>query len=240
MSAQRFAVFHRTSVGSTMEDIRPLCDAWLPGEAWPALRADVQLTGRGRSGRRWVSPVGNLYASSAIRPQRPLAEWAQLSFAVALSLYDAVTPHLGGRSLSLKWPNDLLVDGAKVAGLILETYGDWLITGTGVNIVTHPAQAEYAVAKLESETVRAPDAQSVLEAYLQSLESWLSAWEREGFAPVREAWLDRAHPAGTAMRVRRPDGDLTGTFQDLDSSGRLIINAEGRAQAISAATVFLL
>ncbi len=208
------------------------------------LRAERQSSGRGRMGRDWSSPVGNFYGSTLVRlrPSDPLA--ASLAFAAAVALDEAVSTHLrdgAGGTLRLKWPNDLLIDGAKLSGILLERTEDAVVIGMGVNLAHHPDLPDRPTTSLAAHDTPVDPAQFA-ETLAETFSRWLSRWRGEGLAPVRQRWLDRAHPVGTALTARLPDGTAhDGLFDGLDADGALILRlADGDRRVIHAADVFLI
>ena len=205
------------------------------------LRAETQTAGRGRLGRDWVSPPGNLYASTLVRPLAGDPTAATLAMVAAVALDDAVAVWLPGRAM-LKWPNDLLIDGAKLSGILLERSGDAVIVGIGVNLAHHPDGLGRAVTSIAAIGGVAPDPAIFLETLAESFARWLGRWRGEGLAPVRERWLQRAHPIGTALSARLP-GSVAhdGLFEGLDAEGALRLRlADGRVETIHAADIFML
>lgn len=208
------------------------------------LRAERQTGGRGRQGRAWASPPGNLYASTLVRvrPGEPAA--ATLALVAAVALEEAVStflrPGSGGARPMLKWPNDLLIEGAKLSGILLERAGNAVVIGFGVNLAHHPTGLERPATSLAAHGV-APDPQVFAEALAERFARWVTRW-REGIAPVRERWLQRAHPPGTALTARLADGSSEdGLFDGLDRDGALVLRlADGATRVIHAADVFLL
>jgi BirA family transcriptional regulator, biotin operon repressor / biotin---[acetyl-CoA-carboxylase] ligase len=206
--------------------------------------ARTQSSGRGRRGRGWHSPPGNLFMSVVLRPPVPLAQAAQLSFAAAMAVHDAVEGGVpAGAAVELKWPNDVLLDGRKVAGILLET-GDpgpggssTLIVGIGVNIVAAPPDAAYPATCLADHGVDESSA-GVLAAVCTALERWYVRWQATGFGPLRDAWLTRARGLGAGVTVRLPDTTFDGIFVDLDRDGALIVQAGEMRRRISAGDVF--
>lgn len=205
------------------------------------LRAERQTAGRGRLGRAWVSPAGNCYASTVVclRPTDPPA--STLAFVAAVALDEAVRVYLPqAAGLALKWPNDLLVDGAKLSGMLLERAGDTVVIGIGVNLAHHPDIEDRATTSLA-----AHGAQVASDAFLETLAEgfarWLGRWRGEGLAPIRQRWLDRAHPLGTALTARLPDGgSVTGLFDGLDRDGALLLRlADGTRHVMHAGDVLL-
>jgi BirA family biotin operon repressor/biotin-[acetyl-CoA-carboxylase] ligase len=215
--------------GSTNDDVAALAREGAPEGSW--LRAERQTGGKGRQGRAWRSPPGNLYASTLVRlrPGDPPAP--TLALVAAVALHETVRRH--APRARIKWPNDLLVDGAKLAGILLEREDDAVIVGFGVNLVDHPADLDRAAASLNASV--SPDA--LLTRLAAGFENWLARWRGEGLAPVRAAWLAAAHPVGTALR----SGDVRGAFDGLDGTGALRLRLEdGSLRVIHAGDVFLL
>ncbi len=211
------------------------------------VRAREQTGGRGRRGRAWASPRGNLYASVLLRPDAALRTAGQLGFAAALALAEAVAAGMpGDAAVALKWPNDILVRHRKVAGILLESVPDGaggppaVILGMGLNVAVAPTDAAYPATSLHAEG--APTrvtADAVLAETMPRLGAYLDAWQRDGFAPVRAAWLRRALGVGGPVTVRLPDRTLHGTFQDLDPDGALILRqSSGMEQRIHVGDVF--
>jgi BirA family biotin operon repressor/biotin-[acetyl-CoA-carboxylase] ligase len=176
-----------------------------------------QTAGRGRSGRTWTSPEGNLYVSLLLRPARPPGEAAQLSFVAALALAEAVAV-----PVALKWPNDVLARGRKLAGILLEGSDGWLVIGCGLNIASAPEGA--TCLRAEGSTA-SPD--QALEAFGAAFLAWRARWLADGFAPIRTAWLARAAGLGAPAVARLGHETLHGTFADLDSDGALVLDMGG-------------
>jgi BirA family transcriptional regulator, biotin operon repressor / biotin---[acetyl-CoA-carboxylase] ligase len=203
--------------------------------------ARQQTAGRGRRGRPWSSPAGNLYLSLILRPDCPAAAAAQLGFVAALALGDALGPPPG---LSNKWPNDVLIGGRKIAGILLESeMGEagrlaFLIIGVGVNLVSSPPATEFPATSLAELGLAAPAPEMLLERLAERFQEWARQWREEGFATVRAAWRARATGLGDMIRVRLDALDLRGRFLDIDQEGNLLLEcAEGRRR-IAAGEVF--
>jgi BirA family biotin operon repressor/biotin-[acetyl-CoA-carboxylase] ligase len=207
------------------------------------LRADRQVSGRGRQGRVWVSPVGNLSATTLVklRPTDPSA--ATLALVAAVAAEEAVSVYLprDGGKVIIKWPNDLLIDGAKVSGILLERADDAVVIGIGVNLAHHPEGLDRPTTSLATHGVR-PDPAQFIETLAESFARWLARWRGEGIVPVRSRWLERAHPVGTALTAACPDGSIIdGLFQGLDADGALVLRlADGGTRVIHAADIFLI
>lgn len=226
--------------GSTNADLTALAATGAPEGLW--LRADRQTAGRGRQGRNWVSPVGNLYASTLVRlrPSDPPA--ATLALVAAVALEEVVRAYLGDpRGLALKWPNDLLLGDAKLSGVLLERSGDAVVVGVGVNLAHHPEGLDRPVTSLAAHGAQITPA-DFLETLAEAFARWLKRWRGEGLGPLRERWTARAHPVGTALSARLPDGSaVDGLFERLDADGALILRlADGSRRVIHAGDVFLI
>jgi BirA family biotin operon repressor/biotin-[acetyl-CoA-carboxylase] ligase len=204
--------------------------------------ADEQTDGRGRHGRTWVSPPGNLYATLALTAPCEPAVAPELGFVAGLALHRAVAKvmGLGHPQLAIKWPNDLLLDGAKVAGLLLEgiqVRGQFaVLIGFGVNVVSAPSGLSYPSRPLVSQT----SALTVADMLHALSSSWLDGmveW-RTGFAQTRASWLSVAHGIGTQVRVRPPTGEIRGIMRGIDERGCLLLDTEGGELKIDAGDLF--
>ena len=215
-----------------------LAAAGLEEGVW--LRAERQSSGRGRQGRDWVSPAGNLYASTLvrIRPSDPPAETLALVAAVALE--ETVGVYLPGMA-RLKWPNDLLIGGAKLSGILLERAGDAVVIGIGVNLARHPTDIDRSATSLAASGIAVAPA-DFIETLAEAFARWVERWRGQGLDAIRRRWVDAAHPAGTPLTVRLPDGaSIDGLFDGLDADGALILRlADGIRRVIHAGDVFLL
>ncbi|HEX7695202.1 MAG TPA: biotin--[acetyl-CoA-carboxylase] ligase [Sphingomonas sp.] len=224
--------------GSTNADLIALAAAGLEEGVW--LRAERQSSGRGRQGRAWASPAGNLYASTLVRlrPSDPPA--ATLALVAAVALEETVSAYAPGMAL-LKWPNDLLIDGAKLSGILLERAGDAVVIGIGVNLAHHPTDTDRVATSLAAYHVAvAPE--DFVETLAEAFGRWVERWRGQGVDMVRRRWVDNAHPIGTPLTVRLPEGPaLEGLFDGLDADGALILRlADGTRRVIHAGDVFLL
>ncbi|MCS0497814.1 biotin--[acetyl-CoA-carboxylase] ligase [Ancylobacter sp. MQZ15Z-1] len=235
-------VVHYPSIGST--NAEALAQARGPAPRW--FVADRQTGGRGRRGRPWTSEPGNLYASLLLVDAGPSARLPELCFVSALGLYDAVRAVTGIDPLriGLKWPNDVLIDGAKLAGILLE--GTVLpdgrpvtVIGFGVNCAHHPADTPYPTTDLAAAGYpTAP--MEMLGALDLALRARLDEWARgAGFDETREAWIRRAPGLGREVTVRFGDREASGVFEALDFSGAMVLRrADGVRETISAGDVF--
>jgi BirA family transcriptional regulator, biotin operon repressor / biotin---[acetyl-CoA-carboxylase] ligase len=201
------------------------------------LRAVEQTAGRGRLGRTWVSPPGNLYASTIVRLRPTDPSPATLALVASVALDETLRAY--GAAPWIKWPNDLFIGDAKLTGILLERSGDAVVVGIGVNLAHHPEGLDRAVTSLAAEGVPAPEPEVFLRDLATAFERWLGTW-RSGLEAVRQRWLERAHPIGTALSVRLPDQrPLEGLFDGLDQEGALRLRlAHGECQVIHAGDVF--
>lgn len=227
--------------GSTNADLLQRADQGAPEGLW--LRADAQDGGRGRLGRTWESPVGNLFTSTIVRlrPHDPAA--SSLAFVAAVAVYDTVRQVAPSVDVTLKWPNDVLSkDGAKLCGMLLERTGDAVIVGIGLNLVTHPRDLDRKVSDLVTLGATPPDAQSCVEILADAFARWLSNWRQSGLGSVIRQWEAHAHPRGTALSAKLPDGeDVHGLYAGLEDDGALRLSlADGSIRAIHAADIFLI
>ena len=234
---------HFEEIDSTNEEARRLVSEGVRGPLW--IIADRQTKGRGRRGREWQSLAGNLYATLLLNPASRVGQCAQLSFVAALSAGDVVAQCASPANVKLKWPNDVLLEGRKVAGILLEASGndpgapDWLAIGFGVNLVSYPAEAEFPATSLRTVNVVPPPPKDVLTRLAASWVEWYRVWEDDGFAPIRDAWLARAAGLGERIRARLPEEEAAGVFEGIDETGALLLRERtGRLRTIAAGDVY--
>ncbi len=240
--AAGYRLIVRDEVGSTMEEARRALQQGDPGQLWIVARS--QNAGRGRHGRQWTSPPGNLYASLLlVNPCEP-ALAPQLGFVAGLALHDAAArvTGLAAPRLALKWPNDLLVDGAKCSGLLLEGESGAgrfaVIAGLGINIASCAEGTPYPASFLRAQR---PDVtiEATLAALAEAFAERFAIWQRPGgFGPTRQAWLERAAFLGQTITIRPPSGAVTGVFSGLDPAGRLLLETPGGIRAFDAGDLF--
>ncbi|MBM6575120.1 biotin--[acetyl-CoA-carboxylase] ligase [Microvirga sp. SRT01] len=231
--------------GSTNADLVLLAKAGAAEGFW--LRTERQTAGRGRQGRAWMSPPGNFYASTLVRLRGSDPQAATLALVAGVALEEAVrvfleaSPVLSQGGLRLKWPNDLLLDGAKLSGILLDRVDDAVIVGIGVNLAHHPDLPDRATTSLAAHGVDV-DPAALLDVLAEAFARWVERWRGEGIAAVRARWLERAHPVGTALTARLADGTvIDGLFDGLDPDCALTLRlASGERRVIHAADVFLL
>ncbi len=205
------------------------------GPLW--ITAASQTRGRGRSGRSWTSAPGSLAASLLFTPGCPLSRLPELALVAGVAAHDAIgraLPPERQAGLRLKWPNDVLIDGAKVSGILVESIscGADAITaiGIGVNVLGLPPLDDRAVATVAC-TGSAITVETVTAQLSASLASWIATWDRgQNFGEVRVAWLARAGRPGEPMSVNAGDGPVAGAFAGLDSDGALLLDVDGAAR----------
>ncbi len=227
--------------GSTNADLLARAAQGAPEGLW--LRADAQDGGRGRLGRNWESPEGNLFASTILRLRDSDPSPASLAFVTAVAVFDAIRQIAPQVGISLKWPNDILTrDGAKLCGILLERTSDAIVVGIGLNLVWHPQNLDRKVTDLLTLGATPPDAQTVTEIIADAFARYLGIWRQSGLETILRYWEANAHPRGTALSAKLPDGEeLHGLFTGLDEDGALQLRlADGSIRAIHAADVFLI
>lgn len=228
-----FDVRHYDSIGSTNDEALRLARA---GAAHgTVVCASEQTAGRGRQARHWHSPAGNLYMSILLRLDMEPGRIAQLSFVTALAVADATDGFLPGDvRAELKWPNDVLIHGAKVAGILIECAAATAVVGIGMNIRHAPANTPYPVTTLTASGAATADIEAVLQVLLEAFSRRIADWQVQGFAAVRTAWLARAHSAGSPLRIAVGNRSIEGRFADLAHDGALIIEtADGLARFVA-------
>lgn len=206
-----------------------------------AVCAAMQTGGVGREGRVWESPVGNLYASFVLRPSRRLRDFPQLSFVSALAVRSAVLEAVGPSvTIGLKWPNDVLAEGRKVSGILIETAGDPIaaILGIGININASPAQSRWPAIHLGALTATPPTPAQLAAMLGRALDHWAKIWDAGGFPPIREAWMAHAIGIGGPMLLRTAQEETEGRFMDLEMDGTLLMALpDGKLRRVAAGDV---
>ncbi|WP_262268914.1 MULTISPECIES: biotin--[acetyl-CoA-carboxylase] ligase [Microvirga] len=238
------------ATNSTNDDALQAARAGDPGQLW--ITAREQLAGRGRHGRQWSSPPGNLYASLLLIDPCDLRSAPQLGFVAGLALHEAVeaVSRIGAPRLALKWPNDLLLDGAKVSGLLLEGHrlqpdGPLaIVIGFGVNVAFAPSGTPYPAAALQHVRpglTREEVFTTLSSAFARTFSAWRSSSRGHGsdpFGAIRRLWMERAAGLGRQVTLRLPSGEKTGVFDGLDSSGRLQLKSNAGMELIDAGDLY--
>ena len=233
------------TLDSTNAEARRQAEAAEGGPLW--ITAAVQTAGRGRRGRAWSTERGNLAATLLTTTHRPPAEAAQVSFVTALAVAELAARFAPEALVRLKWPNDVLLAGDKVCGVLIESGprtggGLWLAIGMGVNLAHAPTGTERPAAALADhlrpELMRAPTPDEALAVLSEAFARWSAVWERDGFAAVADAWSARAD-LGVRVAARLPNETLEGVAEALEPDGALRLRLDdGAARRITAGDVF--
>lgn len=248
MSGRPGPAFRRLSLAETGSTNALALERAAAGESsglW--VTAERQTGGRGRRGRAWVSEPGNLYASLLLIDPAPANRLATLPLAAALGVYEALKPDFSHapQALSIKWPNDILADGAKICGILLESavLADGriaVVIGCGVNVASHPQQTLYRATSL-ADCAIGTDVETLFARLALAMDDVLARWEGgRGFPAIREDWLRAAAGLGGPVTVNLPAGAISGTFVELDRDGYLCLQTlSGDRRKIAAGDVFL-
>jgi BirA family biotin operon repressor/biotin-[acetyl-CoA-carboxylase] ligase len=229
-------------VGSTNDEALALAAS---GETLPLwVTARRQLAGRGRQGAPWISEAGNLYASLLLARSFDLAQAAQLPLLTSLALHDALAAILGPAArLGIKWPNDLLLNRRKIAGILAESKvladaSPVIVVGCGVNCAHHPQATRHPATNLLAEGYSVSPEELFAE-FSRHMAGRLAVWDGgAGFGEIRNAWLDRATGLGETIHVRLPRSTIDGVFAGLDAAGRLILRQASGERLVSAGELF--
>ena len=239
---QGYALKEFASLDSTNDEARRLALAGEKGPLW--LTAAQQTAGRGRRGRIWIVPADNLAATLLLRPEKTAAEAAQLSFVAALAAADVIRAFAPANRIAVKWPNDVLADGRKIAGILLESASsdgrlDWLAVGIGMNLRLYPDDTEFPATSLAALGECVPSPREALTHLAAHWAKWYERWNASGFGNIRDAWIVQAAFIGQRIRARLHNEEAFGVFEGLDETGALILReAQGRVRTIAAGDVF--
>ncbi len=202
------------------------------------LRAEKQVGGVGRLGRKWESPAGNLYCSTVvdIRPGDPTP--SSLSFVAGLAVYTSIRSFLPGAEMILKWPNDVLVSHAKICGILLERVRNQIVVGIGVNIAVKPEIEGRAVTSLAAEGATI-DAAGFLDHLSETFAAFVNIWRDQGFSHILTEWQKLAHPVGSTVTTSDERGEkTTGKYAGLTRDGALCLRkADGTLIEIHAGDI---
>ena len=237
-----FSVDYYEVVGSTNDLAMERVRSGGSGDHW--IVAGEQNKGRGRLGRAWTSPPGNLYASLTLRDPCPVSTGFQLGFVAALSICDAVEASGVDRNwLGLKWPNDVLAKGAKLSGILIEgtllSDGAFaVVIGCGINVAHHPADTPYPATDLRSLGVDT-NSEAVFSSLTAAFKNWLDVFENGvQFSKIRAAWIDRSIGMNRPVAINSLGTVRRGIFSGLDENGCLILDQDGEMIRIEAGDVF--
>ena len=238
---QGFGRLQYDELDSTNSEARRLAENGAQVPVW--ISATRQTAGRGRRGRSWESSAGDLAATLLLRPKVQPSAIGQLSFVTALAAADTAVHFAPAIAITLKWPNDVLADGKKLAGILLEggqdASGAWLAIGVGMNPAHCPQGTEFPATSLAQLGLGTPPAEQALAVLAASFAHWYDAWMTDGFEIVRAAWLARASGLGGPIRARLAGQEIrAGLFEGIDEGGALLLNDGAGIRAIAAGEVF--
>lgn len=225
------------SLDSTNEEAKRLAKGG--GRHGAVIWAKKQTAGKGRTGREWVSQEGNLFVSILLNPEKPLAELSQLSFVAAVAAVDALSGMPpDGAKLECKWPNDILLSGRKLGGILLESFQEngsqWVVVGVGINVDSSPAEARFPATCLKEAGVELVSAKIILSRFIHHFIQRYNEWDRKGFAFSRKAWVMAAWGLGSRLRA----GEHEGTCEGIDTKGCLLLRGDdGQRREIHAGDV---
>jgi BirA family biotin operon repressor/biotin-[acetyl-CoA-carboxylase] ligase len=232
------------SLDSTNEEAKRLAKGG--GGHGAVIWAKKQTGGKGRLDRKWVSAEGNLFVSVLLKPSRPVHEFSQLSFVTAVAVHETLSAVLPEASdLTCKWPNDILLDGHKLGGILLESFkasdenGSWVVVGVGVNVDSFPPNTDFPATCLTDAGVELISAKIILSRFIHHFIERYDLWCGKGFEPIRKEWMSHAWGLGKELCARLPDKEITGIAEGIDVHGNLIMDlGDGKRQYIHAADVF--
>ncbi|MEX3009324.1 biotin--[acetyl-CoA-carboxylase] ligase [Hoeflea sp. TYP-13] len=242
-----FADFRHIALGDVDSTNLECLDRAREGDAgnlW--ITANRQMKGRARRGRSWISEPGNLYASLLLIDPAAPAALASLPLAVAVAVHGAIARVMpqGAERPTIKWPNDVLIGGAKVSGILLESENlpdgrSAVVIGCGVNVTHAPDEVMYPATTLHAKG-SSVSAEELFARLCQTMADALERWdEGRGISAIRQTWLDNAEGLGKAITVKLPDQTISGTFKDIDQSGCLVVVDEDKTvRTIAAGDVF--
>ncbi|MEM6623245.1 MAG: biotin--[acetyl-CoA-carboxylase] ligase [Pseudomonadota bacterium] len=228
-------------IDSTNREAERRAKAGIDRPIWLAARH--QTAGRGRQGRAWESPGGNLYATYLEPTELPPSQAALIGFVAALAVADALIALAPNIDVQTKWPNDVLLNGAKASGILLERFSgkqNALAVGIGINLAEHPPQhvTRWRATSLRAETGSAPEFDTALLELASAFDRWRQVFQTAGFLAIRTAWLARAARLGAEIEVRLEKEVITGRFDDLDAEGGLVLDVGARQRRVAAGDVF--
>lgn len=231
---------------STNEEAKRLANGG--GAHGAVIWAKRQTNGRGRMGRTWISAEGNLFVTMLLSPPVELAKCAQLSFVAAVAVAETLEAIVAEpKSIACKWPNDILCDGKKLGGILLESFTtregmknrNWLAVGVGINIDSAPEHVMFPATCLRDAGVELISAKIVLSRFIHHFIHGYDAWAGKGFAAIEKEWMARAYHKGKPIEVIVGDDQHEGIYEGIDKEGRLLLrDAKGKLTNIAAGDVF--
>ena len=240
---QGYQLRHLSEVDSTNEEARRMAAAQETVPTW--IIADRQTAGRGRRGREWLSPVGNLMTTLYLPHSFDAVTAGQIAFVAGLALDSTVRELIGARAaVGLKWPNDVLVDGKKASGILLESAMrdnrvDWLAVGLGLNLVHYPDDTPYPATAIAAYSDTPPTNLEALAVLAKAFDGVYRQWQSGSFSSILHAWREVAHGLGGPIVARLENNEIEGIFMDIDDKGALILkDNDGATHVVDAGDVF--
>ena len=198
------------------------------------IQAGEQQSGRGRRGNQWTSPKGNLYQTIVLKPKVARQDWGQLSFVIAVALAMAVlqADKFADIDLRLKWPNDVMINGKKLAGILIEAGADYVLIGTGVNLEHAPDD------RARIQDFSRISLNSFRDIFLDAISTYYNLWQEKGFIPIRDLWMTFAFKKGQVITANLKNQSIRGVFQNIDNSGSLILrSSDGEEHVITSSEI---
>lgn len=219
MIPEGFHIHHYKEVSSTNEEALDLIERGISNET--VIIADKQTEGRGRTGKSWVSPEGNFYASLIINQETDVSKLTELTFVTALAVGNTLLSFISDSNVQHKWPNDILIDDKKISGILLEkkSNSNWLIIGIGININHAPLPGTTCISNY-GESVSNID---LLKKLIINFNKLRKQWLFDGFYAIREMWLKKVFKMNEQISVKLADKLYEGIFADIDKSGKLVL-----------------
>ena len=223
-------IIRKEITGSTNEDIALL--AKQNAEAWTVVHALEQNSGRGRHGKTWDSQRGNLFMSLLLRPAVGSRRWGELSFLSAVAVATILSEYINSQRIEVKWPNDVLINGKKIAGILLEVLNfdakaPAVVMGIGINISKKPKEFEYPVTCIQDYKNEITSSDEVLTSLLPSIVHWVRIWENDGFDMIRTEWMKRAYKLDGTVEVEGKNGSSAKfKFKGIDAEGAMLLDDE--------------
>ena len=223
-------IIRKEITGSTNEDIALL--AKQNAEAWTVVQALEQNAGRGRHGKTWDSQRGNLFISLLLRPAVGSRRWGELSFLSAVAVATILSEYINNQRIEVKWPNDVLINGKKIAGILLEVLNfgakaPAVVVGIGINISKKPKEFEYPVTCIQDYKNEITSLDEVLTSLLHSIVHWFRIWENDGFDMIRTEWMKRAYKLDGTVEVEGKNGSSAKfKFRGIDAEGAMLLDDE--------------
>lgn len=213
--------FYYESIDSTMDQAKRLVDQEVDCRQDLLIIASSQSAGRGRHGRVWHSDVGNVYLSFVVKDVQP-QQLSQFALLWGVILQKTISSFSSGL-IQCKWPNDVLLNGEKVAGILIETYKDVLIVGVGVNVAHAPVGVQFPATFLNRQQANVLEPGCIIDKLVDVYIKQRENWEKKGFHDIQSAWLQSAWRLGGEITVRQEDRDVVGIMETIDETGALCV-----------------